>query len=279
MPRITILCENTVGVPGLIGEHGFSALVEFDTESILMDTGSGHGLMHNARALHKDLSVVEKIIISHGHYDHTEGFRQALALTYGAEVYAHPDIFGRKIAVIGQGETRRQRFIGIPYRRAYLESLGAIFRFERGFTEVAPDVFMTGEVPRETAFEKGDPRLFVLKDDEYVPDDFSDDQSMVIKTPQGLIIVFGCAHAGMINTIWYAQKKTGQDRVRALLGGTHLGFLSPDQLEESVKELKKINPETIAVSHCTGMKPAMRLMQEFGDNFIFANAGSVFHFD
>ncbi|MBW2142470.1 MAG: MBL fold metallo-hydrolase [Deltaproteobacteria bacterium] len=277
--RITILCENTVGVPGLIGEHGFSALVELDTEAILMDTGAGQGLLHNTRVLRKDLSVVEKILISHGHYDHTEGFPQALALTHGADVYAHPDIFAERIAIIGQGENQIQRFIGLPYRREYLEGLGAEFNLERGFTEVAPDVFLTGEVPRESAFEKGDSRLFIRRKDEYIPDDFPDDQSMVINTSQGLVIVFGCAHAGMINTIWYAQKKTGQERVRALLGGTHLGFLSPDQLEESIQELRKINPETIAVSHCTGMKPAMRLMQEFGDNFIFANTGGGFQFE
>ncbi|MBW2091819.1 MAG: MBL fold metallo-hydrolase [Deltaproteobacteria bacterium] len=279
MLKITILCENTAGFPGLIGEHGFSALVELDAESILMDTGSGQGILPNTRTLRKDLSQVGKILISHGHYDHTEGFPQALVLTQGAEVYAHPDIFAHKIAIIGQGENQIQRFIGLPYRREYLESLGAEFRLERGFIEVAPDVFMTGEVPRETTFEAGDPRLFVQQDDEYVPDNFPDDQSLVINTSQGLIIVFGCAHAGMINTIWYARKKTGQDRVRALLGGTHLGFLSPDQLEESIQELHKISPETIAVSHCTGMKPAMRLMQEFGDSFVFANTGSVFQFD
>jgi len=174
--RITILCENTVGVPGLIGEHGFSALVELDTEAILMDTGAGQGLLHNTRVLRKDLSVVEKILISHGHYDHTEGFPQALALTHGADVYAHPDIFAERIAIIGQGENQIQRFIGLPYRREYLEGLGAEFNLECGFTEVAPDVFLTGEVPRESAFEKGDPRLFIRRKDEYIPDDFPDDQ-------------------------------------------------------------------------------------------------------
>ena len=116
---ITVLCENTAAGPMTIGEHGFSALVELDEETILFDTGSGNGLIPNSRALGKDLSGVEKILLSHGHFDHTEGLPQALSLTHGALVYGHPDVFAEHIAILGETE----RFIGLPYRQTYLESI------------------------------------------------------------------------------------------------------------------------------------------------------------
>jgi len=279
MPKITILCENTVGRPGLIGEHGFSAWVELEGETLLLDTGAGQGVVHNALAMGKDLAEIEKIMISHGHYDHTGGLNMVLGQARGAEVYGHPDIFKNRVAIIGRGDNRIVRSIGLPFGREYLEGQGAEFVLSEGVQEVAPGARLTGEVPRVTDFEVNDPMLFEGQGGTYAPDPFLDDQSLVLESPLGLIIVFGCAHAGMINTIRQAQAITGQDQVYALLGGTHLGFHTPERLEASIQALKEIDPAVVAVSHCTGMKPAARLMQEFGDRFVFANAGSVFDFD
>ena len=279
MPKITILCENTVGRPGLIGEHGFAAWIELKEENLLLDTGSGQGVVHNALALRKDLTGVEKILISHGHYDHTAGLAPVLGLARKAVVYAHPGIFNHRVAIIGSGESRIVRSVGLPYDRGYLEGQGAGFVLAEGAQEVAPGVFLTGEVPRLTDFELNDPILFEERDGKYVPDPFLDDQSLVIPTALGLIIVFGCAHAGMINTIRKAQEITGQEQVHALLGGTHLGFHTPERLEASIRALKEIDPQMVAVSHCTGLRPAARLMQEFGDRFVFASAGGRFDFD
>jgi 7,8-dihydropterin-6-yl-methyl-4-(beta-D-ribofuranosyl)aminobenzene 5'-phosphate synthase len=143
------------------------------------------------------------------------------------------------------------------------------------FTEVEKGVFVTGEVPRKTLFEKPDPILFSEIDGKTTQDTFLDDQSLVLDTEKGLILILGCAHSGMINIIHHVIEKTGKDRFYAIMGGTHLGFLTSEQLEESIKSLKKLSIEKIGVSHCTGMKASFRLQQEFGDQFFQGCVGSV----
>ena len=279
MLRITILCDNIVGIPLGIGEHGFSAFVDVNEESILVDTGRGVGILPNAMVFGKDLKQVKKICVSHGHFDHTEGLPQVLGLARGAEVHAHPGIFQERISDRKMGEMVIKRFVGIPFLREYLEMLGANFRLDAGFREIADGVFLTGEVPRKTSFEKGDKDLLVPMGKTFVQDPILDDQSLVIRTKKGLVVVFGCAHSGMINILHHAREKTGEERVHAVLGGTHLGFLTQEQLEASIQELKAMNPDVVAVSHCTGMRAACRLMQEFGERFSFAHVGSTFQLD
>jgi 7,8-dihydropterin-6-yl-methyl-4-(beta-D-ribofuranosyl)aminobenzene 5'-phosphate synthase len=130
-------------------------------------------------------------------------------------------------------------------------------------------------VPRKTPFEKPDPRLFSEKDGKTTQDIFLDDQSLVLDTDKGLILILGCAHSGMINIINHVVEKTGKERFFAILGGTHLDFLTPEQLEASILSLKKMTIEKIGVSHCTGMKASFRLQQEFGDRFFYGCVGSV----
>jgi 7,8-dihydropterin-6-yl-methyl-4-(beta-D-ribofuranosyl)aminobenzene 5'-phosphate synthase len=279
MLRITILCDNVLGVPFGIGEHGFSALVEGGEEPLLFDVGSGKGIIANALTFGKDLRAVRKICLSHGHYDHTEGLPQVLAITGGAEIYAHPGIFQERYGQRPTGNGTIRRFVGIPFRREYLECLGANFRLDAGFREVAKGIYLTGEVPRVTSFEKGDPKLLTPMGGTLVQDHILDDQSLVIRTAGGLVVVCGCAHSGMINTLRYAREKTGDHRIQAVLGGTHLGFLTDELMETSIAELKGMNPQRVAISHCTGMKAACRLMQLFGERFAFAHVGSCFEFE
>jgi 7,8-dihydropterin-6-yl-methyl-4-(beta-D-ribofuranosyl)aminobenzene 5'-phosphate synthase len=279
MVRVTILCDNVLGVPFGVGEHGFSALVESGGESILFDVGSGKGILANAQTFGRDLGAVKKICLSHGHYDHTEGLPQVLGLIGGAKVYAHPGVFQERYGERVKGESTIRRFIGIPFRREYLESLGADFQLETGFREVADGTCLTGEVPRTTDFEKGDPKLLMPMGKTLVQDHTLDDQSLVIPTGEGLVVLFGCAHSGMINTLRYAREKTGERRIRAVLGGTHLGFLADDLMEASIRELEGMGPQLVAISHCTGMKAACRLMQTFGERFAFAHVGSAFQFE
>jgi 7,8-dihydropterin-6-yl-methyl-4-(beta-D-ribofuranosyl)aminobenzene 5'-phosphate synthase len=131
-------------------------------------------------------------------------------------------------------------------------------------------------VPRKTLFEKPDPRLFSEINGKTAPDTFLDDQSLILDTEKGLILILGCAHSGMINIIHHVIHKTGKDKFHAILGGTHLDFLTPEQLEESIKALKQMEIEKIGVSHCTGMRAAFRLQQEFKDRFFYGCVGSVF---
>jgi 7,8-dihydropterin-6-yl-methyl-4-(beta-D-ribofuranosyl)aminobenzene 5'-phosphate synthase len=273
--RITVLCENLVGRLVGSGEHGFSAFIETDHGNYLFDTGSGHSVVPNSLSLSKELRTIQKIFLSHGHYDHTGGLPEVLKLKGKVDVHGHPHIFLDRIHVIKENGKEKKRFIGTPYKKSYLEFLGANFILHQDFLEVEKGMFLTGEVPRKTSFEKPDPRLFSEIDGNMVQDIFWDDQSLILDTEKGLILVLGCAHSGMINIINHVVNKSGKDKFYAILGGTHLDFLTPEQLENSIQSLKKLTIEKIGVSHCTGMKAAFRLHQEFGDRFLYGCVGSV----
>jgi 7,8-dihydropterin-6-yl-methyl-4-(beta-D-ribofuranosyl)aminobenzene 5'-phosphate synthase len=257
------------------GEHGFSAFIETDKGNYLFDTGNGHSIVANSLILNKDLRSIQKIFLSHGHYDHTGGLPEVLKLKGKVDVHAHPHVFLERIAVHKENETETKRFVGIPFKKVYLESLGANFIFNNGFEEVGKGVFLTGEVPRKTSFEKPDPRLFIEIDGKTAQDIFLDDQSLILDTEKGLVLILGCAHSGMINIIHHVIARTGKDKFYAILGGTHLDFLTSEQFENSTQSLKKMEIERIGVSHCTGMRAAFSLHQEFGDRFFYGCVGSV----
>jgi 7,8-dihydropterin-6-yl-methyl-4-(beta-D-ribofuranosyl)aminobenzene 5'-phosphate synthase len=273
--RITILCENLVGRLVGSGEHGFSVFIETDRGNYLFDTGRGQSIVANSLALGKDLRTVQKIFLSHGHYDHTGGLPEVLKLKGRVDVHVHPDVFIDRIHVLQEEGQEKKRFVGLPFKRSYLEFLGAHFLINKEFTEVENEMFLTGEVPRRTAFEKPDQRLFAERNGILGQDIFADDQSLVIDTGGGLILILGCAHSGLVNIIKHVLEKTGKEKFQAILGGTHLDFLTSAQLEETVGVLRKMNIERMGASHCTGMKAAFRLHQEFGDRFFYGCVGSV----
>jgi 7,8-dihydropterin-6-yl-methyl-4-(beta-D-ribofuranosyl)aminobenzene 5'-phosphate synthase len=273
--RITILCENLVGRLIGSGEHGFSAFIETDQGNYLFDTGSGHSIVSNSLALNKDLRSITKIFLSHGHFDHTGGLPEVLKLKENVDVHAHHHIFLDRIHVIKENGKETKRFVGMPYKKSYLEFFGANFILNKDFMEVEKGMFLTGEVPRKTTFEKPDPRLFSEIDGKMATDIFLDDQSLILDTEKGLVVILGCAHSGTINILNHVVDKTGKENFYAIMGGTHLDFLTPEQLEESIMALNKLEIEKIGVSHCTGMRAAFRLHQEFGDRFFYGCVGSV----
>ena len=273
--QITVLCENTVG-PSLtaIGEHGFSAFIETNNCNYLFDTGQGYSILHNAKCLKKDLNSIKNILLSHGHYDHTGGLLSVLKLKNRLKINAHPHVFSKKYAILKANGKETKRYIGIKCKKEYLEKHGAKFIFNSPFTEVGAGIYLTGEVPRTTDFEKGDTRLLVEDNGSLVPDPLLDDQSLILKTKSGLVIILGCAHSGLINTMHHIIRNLEGEKIHTIIGGTHLGFLKEDQLEKTISHLRRYDFERIGTSHCTGLKAAARLFQEFKDKFFFANVGT-----
>jgi len=272
--RCTILCENSVPSQfGLIGEHGFACHLETAEGSYLFDTGQGQGLLGNARILQKDLRELRAIILSHGHYDHTGGLPDALHQTGPIDVYGHPALFDQRYRATGQ----LQRFIGIPHRREYLEALGARFRLTTRWQQIGPGVYLSGEIPRQTEFEQGDAKMTAVTSsgERLRPDPLTDDLSLVVETPAGLVVLLGCAHAGMINILRCVCRQLPGKPIHTVLGGTHLGFADDSQFEQTLAALDEFGIERLAVSHCTGLSRAAQLQSRLGERFCFATVGTV----
>ena len=273
----TVLCENTAWRPmGITGEHGFSAVIEQEEQRILFDTGQGMSLAHNAQVLGIRLANIETVVLSHGHYDHTGGLPAVLYPPRGVQVIAHPDIFTEKFAVLDNPGAKRNVFIGIKYSRQYLEAtLGAQFNLKREFGEIVPGIYFSGEVPRETAFEHPDKRLKVQRDGKLVDDPLLDDASLLIETDEGPVVLLGCAHAGVVNVMNHFSRKTGHKKFRAVIGGTHLGFMTGpgDQLGRSMDAFDEYGVGLVAVSHCTGQQAAAICYNRFQERFDFASVG------
>jgi len=269
--RITTLSENTANY-GYIAEWGLSILVEVEGARILMDTGLSFSAVHNAQLMGIDLSTIDHIVLSHGHADHTGGLRDVLKIKGEVEVIAHPDIWVPKY-VRRDGEPREQ-YIGMPFTREELESLGARFKLVREPVHITEQVMTTGEIPMSSAYEEIGNNLFVKKAGMLHPDPLADDLALIIDTDFGLVVILGCAHRGIINTVRHAQNITGKELIYAVVGGTHLFRASEERLEKTIADLREIGIQRLGVSHCTGFHTSARLAQEFEDIFFMNNAGT-----
>ncbi len=271
MIKITVLSENSA-TTGFLAEWGLSILIEVDGHRYLLDTSQSFTAVHNAQLLGIDLATVEKVILSHGHYDHTGGLLEVLRRTGPIDIIAHPDIWEAKYAVYGE----YRRYIGIPFSREQLEGLGACFHLSRQPVWLDERTVTSGEIPMTTEYEAPDARLCVREGDSFRPDPFADDLAVAIKSQEGLVIVLGCGHRGMINTIRHFQEITGEERVHTIVGGTHLIAASPEWLAQASEDLRRIGVGRIGVSHCTGLPASCWLAGEFPEAFFSSNAGMSF---
>ena len=271
--RIVTLSENTAFANGFYAEWGLSVLAETEEGNILLDTGNGVSAIQNAERLGIDLANIHKLVLSHGHSDHTGGLRDFLRRrNKEIEIIAHPDVFALKY---GRRKGEPYHFSGIPFRREELESRGARFALTAEPVKISENILTTGEVPMVTDFEKVVDNAFRKVGTEMVPDDIKDDQSIVLKTDYGLVVLLGCAHRGVVNHLLHAQNIAGVKEIHTVVGGCHLFNAKKEQVDKTVSALKEFNIQQLGVSHCTGMKPSFAMMQEFGDRFYFNNAGTV----
>ena len=270
------LSENTAGKIGLRAEWGWSILVETDEKRILVDTGADSVATHNADAMGINLKGVNAILISHAHADHSGGLRNVLRRTGIIDVIAHPAVWEDKYKTDLDGNN--PYYNGIPFAKSELEKL-ARFNLQKVPVKIAEGIMTTGEVPMETSFEKSEPNFWIKTATGLQHDTLPDDQSLVLSHPRGLIVVLGCAHRGMINTLLHARRITGVDHIHAVVGGTHLYPKNKEQVEQTVQALKELKVERLGVSHCTGFTAASYLANAFESQFFLNAAGTITTFE
>jgi 7,8-dihydropterin-6-yl-methyl-4-(beta-D-ribofuranosyl)aminobenzene 5'-phosphate synthase len=267
-----------------IAEHGFSMLVRVfngeDSCTILFDTGvSPDGVVVNAKRMGIDLNEVSYIALSHGHYDHFGGL-EAIAKAINKPdlpIIIHEDMIKRRGTANSKREIRE--YTTFPS----LEELAPkkIIKTKKPQLIASDYACLTGEIPRAVSFEEGLTQNMIYRDNAWQPDLLILDERALIfnVNKKGLVIISGCAHAGIINTIKYAQQISGCTRIYAILGGFHLaGREFEKRIAPTMKELTVIKPEVIVPSHCTGWRAAVSIAKEFPNNFVSNSVGNIYKF-
>jgi len=263
-----------------VAEHGLSFMISVTSgksrRTVLFDTGSSvGGVVHNLRARGVDAGEIEAIVLSHGHFDHTTGLNGlARQLDSLPPLLVHPDVWlRRRVAIPG-----REPFELPTISREKVRAAGFhVIEEQQPSSLLDGGLLVTGEIERTTEFERGMPVQQAFRDGEWQPDPLMrDDQALVVHLrDRGLVVITGCGHAGLINTVRHARKLTGIDRVHAVVGGFHLATpVFEPSIPPTVEALREFDPQVVAPTHCTGWRAIHALAAAFPDAFIPGSVGT-----
>jgi len=274
MQKITCVVDDSEHPP-FRSEHGLAFRIETDDGCILFDTGASEGvLLYNLAWLGGHPHDIDAIVLSHAHDDHTGGLLAVLPQSPGLPVYAHPDLFRPRF-------TRRQEVykpVGLPPAQEELARL-ADLRLSAGPVEVLPGLWTTGEIVERPEPEGRSANHFVAAGNGWQPDPYRDDMSLVLEAREGLVVVCGCCHAGLLNTLAHIRRMF-QRPIVAVLGGTHLVDADETYLEHVAGVLRdSYGSPSLYLNHCTGKRAIITLANTFGSRVISCPAGTTLSFD
>jgi 7,8-dihydropterin-6-yl-methyl-4-(beta-D-ribofuranosyl)aminobenzene 5'-phosphate synthase len=267
---ISILADNCA-VDGFVCEHGLALWIETDGMRLLFDTGQGNAVMLNAGTMGIQLSLTDAVILSHGHYDHTGGVTYILSHARYPHLFCHPAALRKRYSI----HDGKARDISMPEaeRAAAERLLTGLFCPTAEPFQLSITVGITGYIPRNNDFEDtGGP--FYLDPDAASTDSIEDDLALWIKTPEGLVVCVGCAHAGIVNTLHHIINLVGhEERIRAIIGGLHLANASDERIACTVSELQSFAPELIVPCHCSGERAIAAMTDGFPSAVRTGHAG------
>ena len=249
MTRITALMDNKGSEHlSLIFEHGLSYYIEYNDKRILFDCGASSHPQDNAHRLGIDLAHLDAVVLSHSHYDHAAGFRDLLENGKGSkELYIGKHFFEKKYAKTA----RRYTDLSCGFDKAFLKDHHIHVHHATGHDEIFPGVHLITNFPRSHAFETIPERFVRLTKEGFVQDDFPDEVCLALETKDGLVVLVGCSHPGILNMIAHVREVLGQE-VFAVYGGTHLKEADSDRIEATIEELKSLGVKVLGLSHCSG---------------------------
>jgi 7,8-dihydropterin-6-yl-methyl-4-(beta-D-ribofuranosyl)aminobenzene 5'-phosphate synthase len=300
---ITTLAENTVNIGGLQGEHGLAFLVRFGRRKLLFDTGQTDLCVSNAQQMGLTLDDLEGVVLSHGHYDHTGGIAAVCEQAAGARLFMHPAAtepkytmnadgssrwIGMKegsLAAIGRAGNEEARDStagsGTIGQRRIAPSIGIHQRdviWTKAPCEVMNGIWVTGEIPRRTPFEDTGGQFYGDANCTE-PDRLLDDQALFFETPKGTVVLLGCSHAGVANTLKYILELTERRAIYAVIGGMHLLTASEGRLQRTLQSFRDWDIKKISPAHCTGMNAVAQIWAAFPERCSFCPVGTTTVFE
>lgn len=275
MLKITTVVENSPGEhKALRNEHGLSFHIDNGDDALLFDTGQSDALIDNARLLRLDLDRVRRVVLSHGHYDHSGGLRHLAAVHKGFELVTGKGFFAEKYGAFGQA----YEYLGNDFDEAWLAGMGIPHvTVTEPIVTLASGIYAITDFERTHSDEVISPRLKLRVAGGFVADTFGDEVMVVVETPAGLIALVGCSHPGIKNMLDAAAARLGRP-ISAVLGGTHLIEASPESVALTLAYFEQKDIEIIGASHCTGPY-AMEQLAGFGTRFYHNRTGTSLVFD
>lgn len=276
MFTLTVLVDDEAGPGPAQAEHGLSIWIVTGDLRVLFDSGQGPAARDNARLLGIDLAEADAVAISHGHYDHTGGLSCILPDCRKARLFLHPDAIKPRYSRSIDGGVRA---VGYPHRAEELRAgrSGGI-AWTRTVTHINPSIFVTGEIPRSALPEAPAGRFF-LDSGCRAPDPLTDDQALVVDTDGGAVVILGCSHAGVENTLSYALGKSRSGRLRAVIGGMHLSEAPLEEIVRLADRLTELSPSLVCPCHCTGQRAKEVFKSRFPEAYREGSTGLTLTID